>query len=191
MEKLDIARIKQYNAELRKCTEKSANLRAQLAMAQNELNRLCETLTTELNVQVTPENLESIYAQCVEQLENTLTTGEEILARIKAEENEAEQVQSESQAANGATNAETQQAVPNSSQQYSNGYQIPGFSAQQAVFPGGFGQPAQQPAQPIQQPIQQPNQQGIPGFSTLGDQPNIGFPAFGQFSSIPSSEKGE
>lgn len=83
---LDIARIKQYNKELRELTDKSAQARAELEISTQELYRLCTELSQELGIQVTPQNLETVYAQCVEKIENTLKTGEEILGRIKKEE---------------------------------------------------------------------------------------------------------
>ena len=168
MEKLDIARIKKYNAELRECTEKSANLRAQLNMAMNELNRLCETLTAELGVAVNPDNLETVYKQCVEQLENTLTNGEEILARIKSEEASAEATP---EVAATSTEQAPQYGAPS--------YQAPGYMAQpaqpaQPAFPNAFmGQP-QQAGQPMQS-VQQSQ-----GFTPLGEQPGMSFPGFGQ-----------
>lgn len=96
---LDIARIKQYNASLKEYTEKSANTRAQLELSKQEVTRLCQELSAELNIQVTPDNLEEVYRQCVEKIQNTLNTGEEILQRIKAEDSKSdtftEQVQPE------------------------------------------------------------------------------------------------
>lgn len=194
MEKLDIARIKQYNTELRQCTEKSANLRAQLNMAMNELNRLCEKLTTELGIKVVPENLEDVYNQCVEQLNNTLSAGEEILARIKSEEESGDSVQSAPQTQTMSGSAPTYQ--PESQQpaqkveQPAYGYpgrpySIPGYSGNQAVFPGqGYGvaqsqpTPQSQPQQPTPQPQVQAQQMGQ-GFTSLGDMqfPGFGFPA--------------
>lgn len=83
---IDVARVRQYNAELKVYSEKSANTRAKMEMSKAEVKRLCAELTEELGVQVTPENLEAIYKQCVEKIENTLTSGEAILNRIKQEE---------------------------------------------------------------------------------------------------------
>lgn len=87
MDGLNIERIKTYNKELKEYKEKSANARAQLEVNKNELLRLCNELTNELNIQVTPDNIEEVYRQCVEKIENNLKTGEEILQRIKNEEN--------------------------------------------------------------------------------------------------------
>lgn len=91
MNELDVTRIKKYNEELRHYKDKSANVRAQLELNKSELDRLCNELSVELNVQVTPENIEGIYAQCVDRVENNLKTGEEILNRIKAEEQQSAQ----------------------------------------------------------------------------------------------------
>lgn len=97
-EQLDIQRIKKYNDEYKAYTEKSANTRAQLELSKSEVNRLCAELTQELGVQVTPDNLESIYTQCVDKIQHTLEAGEEILKRIKEEENKT--VQATEQGAN-------------------------------------------------------------------------------------------
>lgn len=86
MEKsIDVARIKAYNQELRQLADKSAQARAELELSKRELQKLCQELTEELGVQVTAQNLQAVYEQCVEKIENTLKTGEEIIARIKSE----------------------------------------------------------------------------------------------------------
>lgn len=94
-QELDVQRIKRYNDEYKAYTDKSANTRAQLELSKSEVNRLCEELTQELGVNVTPENLENIYTQCVEKIQNTLEAGEEILKRIKEEENRTGAVKQE------------------------------------------------------------------------------------------------
>lgn len=104
MDGLNIERIKAYNKELKEYKEKSANARAQLEVNKNELLRLCNELTTELNIQVTPDNIEEVYKQCVEKIENNLKTGEEILQRIKNEES-ANSITSEQTTTNVGTPA--------------------------------------------------------------------------------------
>lgn len=83
MLELDINRIKEYNRELKVYTERSATLRAQLEVAKQDVNKLCAELSEELGVTVTPDNVDSIYKKCVEKINNTLESGEEILRRIK------------------------------------------------------------------------------------------------------------
>lgn len=83
---LDIDRIKTYNAELKKYTDKAANLKAEQTFIKNDVEKLCAELSAELGMQITPDNIEQVYMERVAKIENTLRTGEEILGRIKAEE---------------------------------------------------------------------------------------------------------
>ena len=83
---LNIPEIREYNRELKEYTRKFSDMRAKMDLNTKEVNRLCAELTAELGVEVTPANLEQIYADCVEKINNQLTVGKEILARIKTEE---------------------------------------------------------------------------------------------------------
>lgn len=85
---INVEEIKKYNEGLRAHTERAAKIKAELEINTNELNRICEELTAELGVTVTPENIEAIYKENVEKINNTLQTGNDVLRRI-AEEEEA------------------------------------------------------------------------------------------------------
>lgn len=84
---LNVEEIKKYNEALKAHKERAAKIRAEIEFNEAELNRLCAELTTELGVQVTPENLVEIYTQRVAKINSTLETGKEILKRIEEEQN--------------------------------------------------------------------------------------------------------
>lgn len=100
---LNIPEIREYNRELKEYTRKFSDMRAKMDLNTKEVNRLCAELTTELGIQVTPANLEQVYAECVEKINNQLAVGKEILGRIKTEE---QQNQMSSVAENTVNNTE-------------------------------------------------------------------------------------
>lgn len=143
MEKsIDVARIKAYNQELRQLADKSAQARAELELSKRELQKLCQELTEELGVQVTAQNLQAVYEQCVEKIENTLKTGEEIIARIKSEGQPMGAAQTAGMSANMGANMGAQQPT----------YAQP---IQAGAMPQGIGVNAQTGA-PIQPDIPHP-----------------------------------
>lgn len=143
MEKsIDVARIKAYNQELRQLADKSAQARAELELSKRELQKLCQELTEELGVQVTAQNLQAVYEQCVEKIENTLKTGEEIIARIKSEGQPMGAAQAAGMSANMGANMGAQQPT----------YAQP---VQAGAMPQGMGVNAQTGA-PIQPDIPHP-----------------------------------
>ena len=89
---VNIEQVKQYNASLKQYRDKAAQIKAGIDFNKNELDRLCKELSTELGIEVTPENVEQIRAKQIEEIESTLRTGNEILNRIKNEEANANNV---------------------------------------------------------------------------------------------------
>lgn len=85
MNGVDINQVKQYNEQLKRYKEQAAKIKVEIEMNTSELNRLCEELTAELGVQVTPDNIEQIYNDRVEKVRNTLQSGTEIMDRIRQE----------------------------------------------------------------------------------------------------------
>lgn len=85
MNGVDINQVKQYNEQLKRYKEQAAKIKVEIEMNTSELNRLCEELTAELGVQVTPDNIEKIYNDRVEKVRNTLQSGTEIMDRIRQE----------------------------------------------------------------------------------------------------------
>ena len=83
---INVEEIKRYNESLRAHKERASKLKAEIEFSSAELVRLCEELTDELGIQVTPENLDQIYQDRVEKINNTLEVGKDILSRIEAEE---------------------------------------------------------------------------------------------------------
>lgn len=83
---INLERIKKYNESLKAYNEKAAQLRIELNYAINELNKLCKELSETLGIEVTPSNIEEVYRNYVQKVEETLKIGEEIIERIRAEE---------------------------------------------------------------------------------------------------------
>lgn len=83
---INIEEVKQYNASLREYKEKSSKLRAEIEFNQQELARQCAELSSALGIEVTPENVNAILEERVAKINNTMSVGNEILNRIKAEE---------------------------------------------------------------------------------------------------------
>lgn len=154
---VDVARVRQYNARLATNKEKTAQLRAEVNMTNNEIAQLCAELSKELGKEITPENAMAEYEQYIAQLESTLTAGEQILDRV---ENTGNQVAETVDSGNVFNQPQVEQV------------------AQPQVE-----QPAQ-PAQPAQPQVGQPAQQQIPqggynGFANFGAPQGGGVPQFG------------
>lgn len=88
MKELNVQEIKEYNDRLREYKEKSSKIKAEIEFNTAELSRLCEELSVELGIEVTMDNLEEIYNDRVDKINNTLKVGKEILERIREEEEE-------------------------------------------------------------------------------------------------------
>ena len=86
LEGINVDEIKKYNESLRAHKDRATKLKAEIEFNTTELNRLCIELTAELGIQVTPDNLNTIYIDRVTKINDTLTTGTEILKRIAEEE---------------------------------------------------------------------------------------------------------
>jgi len=157
---LDIERVKRFNAELKQKTEKASKLTVEIELTTTELNKICAELSNELQTQVTLENLEQIYRERCEKVNNTLEIGEGILQRIESEERG--------------------QGVDANAQGYANyqpaGNQVPHQFNQQPTYQQAPNmQAAPQYAQPMVPPVQQapqyapqPVQPAAPnGFASL------------------------
>lgn len=83
---INIEDVRKYNASLREYKDKSAKLRAEIEFNQQELVRQCKELSTELGIEVTPENVQEILEQRISKIQSTMAVGTDILNRIKAEE---------------------------------------------------------------------------------------------------------
>ena len=86
---VNIEDIKRYNQELKAYQDKAAQIKAGIDYNSKELTRLCNELSAELGVTVTPENIAAIRQERIAKIENTLRVGNEILNRIKNEEAQA------------------------------------------------------------------------------------------------------
>ena len=83
---IDVERIKEYNKKYKESQSKVANLQAELDMNNREIDRLCKELSAELGISITRENVEQVYMQKVQEINNNLELGENILKRIESEE---------------------------------------------------------------------------------------------------------
>jgi uncharacterized protein YukE len=83
-------RIKEYNKRVKNYKDTAFKLKAEIQFHLNELNKLCEELSEELGIKVTPENIEKIRKERLEKIQETLKVGEEILDNITKEEKRIE-----------------------------------------------------------------------------------------------------
>lgn len=86
IEGIDLNQIRQYNTSLKQYRDKAANINAQIEFTKKELNSLCAELTAELGVEVNESNIDQIYQEQVEKINNTLKSGNTILSKIAEEE---------------------------------------------------------------------------------------------------------
>ena len=87
MEKLDPKRISEYNEKLKAHQEKAAKLKASVEIMTEQLERDCKQLSEALGTEVTPDNLEAVYQQYMEKVENTLSAGEDLLRQFEMRSN--------------------------------------------------------------------------------------------------------
>lgn len=85
MKNVDVAQVKQYNTLLKQYKDQATKIRAEIEFNSKELNTLCAELSSELGIQVTPENIEQVYNERVEKINSTLESGMEILSRVQRE----------------------------------------------------------------------------------------------------------
>lgn len=83
---IDVERIKEYNRKYKESQSKVMSLQAELDMNNKEIDRLCKELSIELGIEITRENVESIYVEKVKEINSSLELGESILNRIENEE---------------------------------------------------------------------------------------------------------
>ena len=75
LENVNIEAVRNYNSELKMYKEQASKLAVEIEINEKELNTLCQQLTAELGVSVTPENVEQIYNEQVAKINQTLETG--------------------------------------------------------------------------------------------------------------------
>ena len=82
---VDINEVRKYNASLKQYKDQSARLTVEIEMNEKELKQICEQFSAELGTVVTPENVEEIYNEQVNKINQTLETGNAILKKIEQE----------------------------------------------------------------------------------------------------------
>lgn len=83
---INIEEVKKYNQSLKEYKDKSARINAQIEFNTKEIENSCRELSEELGIEVTTDNIESIYEEYVEKINESLRVGNSILAKIKDEE---------------------------------------------------------------------------------------------------------
>lgn len=97
---INIEEVKKYNSSLKQYKEQAARLDVEIEVNEKELAQLCSQLSAELGIEVTPSNIENVYKEQVEKINNILETGNAILSKI------------ESEAQGGVTQASAQPVTP-------------------------------------------------------------------------------
>lgn len=82
--------VKQYNVKLKELKERENRLKIEKDMTQKNLEAACAELSKEIGEVVTPDNAEQIYNKMAAQINETLRSGNEIIARIASEEAEVQ-----------------------------------------------------------------------------------------------------
>ena len=118
---VNIDQVRQYNNSLKEYRDKAAKIQAAIEFNEKELERLCQELTTTLGVVVTVDNIEQIRDEYISKINNTLTTGMDIINRIKSEEEMMNSAMSDTVLNNSVTNNEmaNNAGVASTTQQYS------------------------------------------------------------------------
>ena len=83
---INIEEVKKYNKSLKEYKDKSAKLNAQIEFNTKEIENSCKELSEELGIEVTTENIESIYEEYVAKINESLRVGNSILEKIREEE---------------------------------------------------------------------------------------------------------
>lgn len=92
---IDINQVKQYNESLKTYKDKAAQVQAEITFISNEVNNICAELSRELNMEVTPENVEQVAKDVADKINSSLQSGNAVLQKIAAEEaNVAQQASS-------------------------------------------------------------------------------------------------
>ena len=65
---INIEEVKKYNDSIKYYKDQSARLSVEIEMNEKELKQLCEQLTAELGVEVTPDNIEQVYNEQVQKI---------------------------------------------------------------------------------------------------------------------------
>lgn len=80
-----VERVKEYNKRYKEATSELSNLKAQMNVYEQEVQKLCNELSSYLGVEVTKENALDLYNNKKAEIENNLSIGNEILDRISSD----------------------------------------------------------------------------------------------------------
>lgn len=79
-----VERVKEYNKRYKEATSELSNLKAQMNVYEQEVQKLCNELSSYLGAEVTKENALDLYNKKKAEIENNLSIGNEILDRISS-----------------------------------------------------------------------------------------------------------
>lgn len=84
---IDNERINNYNKQYSEYNAKRMALKPEREFLEKEIDRLCKELSEASGIEVNRNNIQQVYDNAVEKLNEKLRVGEEIFNRIKASEN--------------------------------------------------------------------------------------------------------
>lgn len=86
MSSIDVERIRQYNSKCNEYKNRVSQLQAERKILTENIKNMCAQLSTQLGIEVTPENIEQIYEERAKSIQYILETGEGIIKKIQDSE---------------------------------------------------------------------------------------------------------
>lgn len=85
MSNINLSEIKEYNNRVTKLQKDVSQIMAEKKIHTKELEALCSELSEELGRPITPDNIEQVYQELSQKIEETIKSGTEILDRVSRE----------------------------------------------------------------------------------------------------------
>ena len=98
--------VKKFNLALKEYKDRAVRINAEIEFLSKEIDTLCAELSTEVGVQVTRDNIETVCKDLADKINSSLQSGNVVLAKI------ADVEQSEQSKAELGGTAEVVQTVP-------------------------------------------------------------------------------
>lgn len=80
---VDIAQAKRLNEEVKQARNTLNQMKAEINVKIKMVNDSCKQLSEEYGYEITPENIEQVYADETKKLEEEVSKAQEIISRIK------------------------------------------------------------------------------------------------------------
>lgn len=159
---LSVDEIKKFNAEAQQMKAEASKLSMELKYREENINNLLMQLSKEIGTEVTIENAEQVCADLENKLTEQLRAGREVMARIKAEGEQASALEA-AKMGYEATGQSTGAVVNGAVQMMAQPQTMVQPTSQSVVQPMAQPQPMVQPMvqqmvqpQPMAQPVAQP-----------------------------------